>query len=191
MDKPRILAFSGSTRRESFNGRLIRFAASRFEAAGAEVTRLDLGDYPLPIFNQDDEAEQGSPPGLPKLKDLFEAHDGIAIACPEYNSSITPLLKNTLDWLSRKHGDEASMRAYRGKTAVLFSASGGRLGGMRGLVHVRAVLNNLGVLVLPDQLAVAAAHQAFDDRGQLVGESHRNSVDRIAKKFIDTLKRLA
>ena len=191
MDRPRILAFSGSTRRESFNGRLIRFAASRFEAAGADVTRLDLGDYPLPIFNQDDEAEQGSPAGLAALKDLFEAHDGIAIACPEYNSSITPLLKNTLDWLSRKHGDEASMRAYRGKTAALFSASGGRLGGMRGLVHVRAILNNLGVLVLPDQLAVAAAHQAFDDRGELVDESQRNSVDRIAEKFIDTLQRLA
>lgn len=191
MNKPRVLAFAGSLRRESLNRRLIHYAASRFEAAGADVTLLDLGEYPLPIFNQDEEAEQGSPPGLPELKNLFETHDGLAIACPEYNSSITPLLKNTLDWLSRTHGDETPVRAYRGKTAALFSASAGRLGGMRGLLHVRAVLNTLGVLVLPDQLAVAAAHQAFDGNGDLRTESYRDNTDRIARKLVDTLRRLA
>ena len=189
MTKPRILAFSGSSRRESLNQRLARYGATRLEAAGADVTLIDLADHPLPLFNQDEEAEHGAPAGLAELKDLFEAHEGLLIACPEYNGSITPLLKNTLDWLSRRHGDEASMRAYRGKTAALLSASGGRLGGLRGLVHVRSILNNLGVLVLPNQLAVAGAYKAFDDDGALVSDGYRDSLEVIATRLTDTAAR--
>ncbi len=191
MSKPRILAFSGSARRESFNQRLVAFAAREAEDAGADVTLINLGDYPMPLFNQDDEAEQGPPENQLKLKQLFVEHDALLIAAPEYNSSITPLLKNTLDWLSRRYGDEPPMVPYRGKTAALLSASPGGLGGLRGLVTVRSVLNSLGVLVLAQQVAVGSAGSAFDTQGNLDNESQAKQVRGLVESLIDTSTRLA
>src|SRR5262249_15022647 len=156
---PRILAFAGSTRRESFNKKLLQHAAKGAREAGAEVTLLDLKDIPLPLFDQDLEAEHGMPDNGAKLKKLFIDHDGLLIASPEYNSSVTAVLKNALDWVSRPAPGEPSLVAFRGKVAALLSASPGALGGLRGLVHVRSILGNIGVIVLPEQFAVPRAQE--------------------------------
>lgn len=167
---PKILVLAGSTRRQSFNRRLATAAAGFCREQGAEVTQLELADYPLPLYSQDLESEQGLPANAVELKRIFQAHDAFVIACPEYNGSITPLLKNTIDWVSRRAPGEASMVAYKGKTATLISASAGALGGLRGLVHVRAILSNIGVLVLPAQVAVSKADQVFGADGSLSDE---------------------
>jgi NAD(P)H-dependent FMN reductase len=159
---PRFLAFAGSTRRESFNKKLVQNATKGARAAGAEVTLLDLKDFPLPLFDQDLEAERGMPDHGAKLKQLFIDHDGLLIASPEYNSSITAVLKNVIDWVSRPAPGEPPLVAFKGKVATLMSASPGALGGLRGLVHVRSILGNIGVIVLPDQIAVAKAREAFN-----------------------------
>lgn len=190
MPSPRILAFSGSARRESFNQRLAAAAAESARAAGADVTLVNLRDYPMPIFNQDDEAENGQPDAAKALKVLFSEHDGLLIASPEYNGLLTPLLKNTLDWLSRQHDDEAKMMAYTGKIAAIMGASGGSLGGLRGLVHVRALLTNLGVTVVPKQHALSAAHKAFNDDGSLANESDQSSVDAVAGQLVELCRKL-
>src|SRR5262249_59967372 len=144
--RPRILAFAGSLRRDSFNKKLVPIAAKGARDAGAEVTRIDLKDFPLPLFDQDLEAEQGMPENGKKLKQLFIDHDGLLLACPEYNSSITAVLKNAIDWVSRPAPGEPPLVAFRGKGVTLMSASPGALGGLRGLVHVRSILGNIGVI---------------------------------------------
>lgn len=191
MRKPRILAFSGSARRESFNQRLVEFAATNARAAGAEVTVINLRDFPMPIMNQDIEREEGPPENATRLKTLFIEHDGLLLAAPEYNSSITPLLKNTLDWVSRRVGDEPPMVAYRNKTAALLSASPGRLGGLRGLVHTRAILSTLGMLVMPGQASISSAAAAFDENGALLHDYDRNTVNSLVGDFITLMKRFA
>jgi chromate reductase len=136
----KILAFAGSLRRESFNQRLLQVALEGARAAGAEVTLISLAEHELPLMNQNLEARDGLPENARKLKDLFLAHDGLLLACPEYNGSITPLLKNTLDWVSRPDGKEAGLKPYHGKVVGLVSASAGKLGGLRGLRHVSGCL---------------------------------------------------
>ena len=155
---PRILALAGSLRKESYNKKLVKIAMHGASAAGAEVTYLDLRDYPLPIFDEDLEAAQGMPEAGKKLKQLLIDHDGFLLACPEYNSSITAALKNAIDWASRPVPGVAPLACFTGKTAALLSASPGALGGLRGLVHVLSILGNINVLVLPDQIAVMNAH---------------------------------
>ena len=188
--KPRILAFAGSARRDSFNKKVIRIAAEAAEQAGAEVTVLDLVDYPLPLYDGDTEAEDGLPENARNLKQFFLDHDGLMISAPEYNSSITPLLKNTIDWVSRPLEGEPPLAAYKDKVAVLMAASPGALGGLRGLVHVRAILQNIGVMVLPDQRAVSGAGSAFDDSGQLKDEKLRQSVQSLGTKLVNVLTQL-
>ena len=184
MRKPQILAFSGSARRESINQKLVSVAAELARDAGADVTLINLRDYPMPLFNQDEEAEFGEPTGARELKALFVAHDGLLIASPEYNGLITPLLMNTLDWLSRKAGDEPPMIAYRDKTAALLATSHGRLGGLRGLVHARALLTNLGVTTLPKQAAIAGAGDAFDADGRLTRDADIRLVDAVVTALV-------
>ena len=157
MSNPRILAFAGSARTDSYNARLVQVAAEGARTAGADVTVLNLKEYPLPLFDEDIEQEQGMPENAKKLKQLFLDHDGLLISSPEYNSSITPLLKNTIDWVSRPAEGEPMLAAYQGKVAALMAASPGGLGGLRGLVHVRSILSSIGVIVLPDQIAVSRA----------------------------------
>lgn len=188
MSTPRILAFAGSARRESFNKKLIQIAAAGAEAAGASVTLIDLADFELPLFNQDLEAEKGLPEKAVALKKLFVEHDGLLMACPEYNSSITPLWKNTIDWVSRQAPGEGPLAAFKGKVATIMSASPGKLGGLRGLVHVRSILGNIGVIVLPDQIAVSEAHGAFTPDGRLQDAKLYESIEGLGRKLAEFLK---
>ena len=176
-DTLRILAFAGSTRRESFNKKLVQIAAAGAREAGADVTNIDLRDYRLPVFDQDHESEQGKSDHAKALKQMMIDHDAFLIAAPEYNSSITGVLKNSIDWVSRPDdGEAAPLVAYRGKVVTLMSASPGALGGLRGLVHLRSILGNLGCIVLPNQAAVPKAHEAFKDDGTLVDDAQQQRI---------------
>jgi NAD(P)H-dependent FMN reductase len=127
-----------------------------------------------------------------RLKRLMVEHDGLLIASPEYNSSITAVLKNTIDWVSRRAGDEVPLVAFRGKVATLMSASPGALGGLRALVHVRSILGNIGVIVLPEQIAVAKAHEAFNPDGSLKDPKQHANILELGKTlaaFVAKLKK--
>ncbi len=187
---PKILAFAGSTRTESFNKRLVRIAVAGAQAAGAEVTLIDLRDYPLPLFDGDLETRERLPANGRKLKDLFLAHHGLLMSCPEYNSSITGVWKNTIDWVSRPVPGEAALAGFDGKVAALMSASPGALGGLRGLVHVRAILGNIRVLVLPDQVAVPKASEAFNSDGSLKDPKQHAAVEALGAKLTQVLSKL-
>src|SRR3954453_12229339 len=188
--KPRILAFAGSLRRESFNKKLVPIAAKAARDAGAEVTLIDLKDFPLPLFEQDLEAGQGMPENGTKLKKLFIDHDGLLVASPEYNSSVTAVLKNVIDWVSRPAPGEPPLVAFRGKAATLMSASPGALGGLRGLVHLRSILGNIGVIVLPDQVSVAKAHDAFRPDGSLTDPKQQAGIEELAEELASILMKL-
>ncbi len=191
MAPPKILAFAGSTRSASYNKQLVRAAADAARAAGAEVTVIDLRDFPLPLFDEDLESELGLPDNAKKLKALLRDSDGLLIASPEYNSSLTAVLKNSIDWASRAETDEEPpLLAFRGKVAALLSASPGALGGLRGLVHLRAILGNLGVLVAPDQVAVSKAYEAFDAAGQLKEDRVARQVANVVQALVALLKKL-
>ena len=165
----RILAFSGSSRTGSFNTSLLKIAVAGARAAGASVTEVALRDYAMPLYDGDLEAKEGLPDGVKRLQQVFLQHDALLIACPEYNSSITPLLKNSIDWGSRPAPNQQSLAAFEGKVAGLIAASPGGLGGLRGLFHVRDILQNIRVTVLPDpfMVAVPRAHDAFNDDSTL------------------------
>jgi NAD(P)H-dependent FMN reductase len=158
----KILAFSGSIRRDSWNRKLIQVAVDATRAAGGEVTLIDLADYPLPLYDGDLEDREGLPDNALRLKALFKEHDGLLIASPEYNSSIPPLLKNALDWVSREWQGESGLVPYQNKVAAILAASPGQFGGMRMLPHLRQILNTLGVLTLPGQFSLPHADTTFD-----------------------------
>ncbi len=185
-DTVKILAFAGSARAQSFNKKLVKIAAEGAKDAGAEITFLDFRDLPMPLYDEDLEAQSGLPENVLEFKRLLKTHHGFLIACPEYNSSITPLLKNAIDWASRPEPEGtplANISAFRGKTAAIMAASPGGLGGLRGLVHVRAILGNIGVIVIPEQRAVGNAYQAFDDNGNLKDNGERNAIRDIGVKL--------
>ena len=190
MSIPKILAFAGSSRRESFNKKLVKIAAEGARLAGAEVTYVDFKDLPMPLFDEDLEAEQGIPENVKTFKAVMKAHQGLLIACPEYNSSITPLLKNAIDWASRPEPGEPGLICFRDKVAVIMSTSPGALGGLRGLVHVRAILGNIGVLVLPNQKGIAKAHEAFDENGQLKDEQQQQEIHQLGNKLATVVAKL-
>jgi NAD(P)H-dependent FMN reductase len=187
---PRILAFAGSLRRGSFNKKLLPIAAKGAREAGAQVTLIDLNDFPLPLFNQDLEAEQGVPENARKLKQVFIDHDGLLIAAPEHNSSITAVLKNAIDWVSRPAPGESPLLAFRGKVASLMSASPGPLGGLRALVHVRSILGNIGVIVLPEQVTVAQAPEAFNPDGSLRDSRQQAGIEGLGRTLASFLMKL-
>lgn len=186
----KILAFAGSTRTESFNKKLIKVAAAGATAAGAQVTLIDLRDFPLPLYDGDLEATGGIPENGLKLKALFVEHRGLLISSPEYNSSIPGTLKNALDWVSRSAPGEKPLTAYANKVAGLVSASPGALGGLRGLVHLRAMLGNIKVLVVPEQASVSKANEAFNPDGSLKDEKQRGQVEGVGKAVATLLAKL-
>jgi chromate reductase, NAD(P)H dehydrogenase (quinone) len=187
---PKILAFSGSARKESYNQKLVQIAAHGAQQADAEVTVVNLADYPMPIFNQDLEMAEGMPKHARAFKELLIEHDGFLIASPEYNSAFSPLLKNAIDWASRREGDETPLLAFRGKVAVIMAASPSALGGMRGLVFLRMLLANIGIIVLPDQLAVALADKAFHESGCLLDETKQDAALKLGLSLAQHLQKL-
>lgn len=188
---PKILCFAGSTRGESFNKKLCRLAAAAIDTAGGEATCIDLRDLPLPIFDQDLEARAGLPDNAKTLKNLLLTHAGLLIASPEYNSSITAVLKNAIDWASRLDPPGSpNLACFTGKVAAIMSASPGALGGLRGLVHLRSILGNIQVLVLPDQIAIVKAHEAFAADGSLKDPQQQAALERISQKLVATVSKL-
>ena len=192
MSTPRILAFGGSLRRDSFNQKLAAIAAEGAREAGAEVTLISLRDFPMPLFDQDLEAEHGMPAEAKRLKELFLSHQGLLIASPEYNSGYSAALKNAIDWVSRSETpDEPALSALAGKSAVIMAASPGGLGGLRGLVPLRMLLGNLGITLLPDQLAIPSALQAFGPDGHLVDPKQEEKVKALGAALAVQLKKVS
>ena len=169
MPNPKILVFPGSTRAGSHNVRLAALAAKELTLMDVDVTSISLADYPLPLYEGDLEANAGAPANALKLKQMIMAHNGVFIASPEYSASVTPVLKNAIDWVSRvrERGDPA-YAAFRGRVFAISSASPGRSGGLRSLMALRQILElGCGALVIPEQVSVPRADQAFDDMDNL------------------------
>jgi chromate reductase, NAD(P)H dehydrogenase (quinone) len=190
MNQPRLIAFAGSLRTASFNKQLVHIAADAARAAGAEVTLVDLRELALPLFDQDLEDASGLPEGAKRFKTLLRESDGFLISSPEYNSSVSGVLKNAIDWVSRPESDdEPPLVAFHGKTAALLAASPGALGGLRGLVHLRSLLENIGVLILPEQVCISAAYEAFAD-GKLKNEHSAKKVAHLAQSLVTIVGKL-
>jgi NAD(P)H-dependent FMN reductase len=185
-----ILVFAGSTRRESLNRMLAREAARAVEAAGGHATLLELADFPLPLYNGDLEAESGPPENAFRLQEIISAHAGLIVVSPEYNHSISALLKNTLDWVSRTPRVKGA-NPFAGKVAGLMAASPGALGGLQGLDTAHRVLATLGALVLPRLVAVPRADQVFDADGHLVDEASARRVTELAAEVVAVAGKLA
>ncbi len=185
----KMLSFAGSARESSINKKLARLGAKIANAAGVETKFVDLRDYSLPIYEGDYEENNPYPEKAQKLKQLFQDSHGFLIASPEYNSSISALLKNTIDWLSRSSDGGTDLSAFSGKVVALVSASPGQLGGLRGLNHIRSIMSNIGCFVLPSQLAVAQGFSIFDEQGTLNKELVANQFNSIIQSLIETTKR--
>lgn len=192
MTTPKLLAFSGSLRRQSFNTMLVKVAAAGATQAGAEVTVIHLKDYPMPLYDQDWSDQHGMPDSVLQLKALAKAHQGYLIASPEYNGSLTGALKNTIDWLSRPEPNDSplGLTCFRDKTAAIMATSPGGLGGLRGLSHLRTILSGVGVLVIPDQKAVPGAANVFDGAGNLTDAAQRDSIYALGAKLAQVTGRL-
>jgi len=187
--KPKILALAGSAREESVNKKLIRFAAKDIQ--NADVTVIDIRDYPIPLYDGDLEAAEGLPKNAKILKKMFIEHDGFLIASPEYNSSVSGVLKNLIDWVSRpENSDPVYLVAFKGKAAAIMSASPGNLGGLRGLFHLRSILSNVGTLVLPDLVTVRNAYEAFDEHGNLKDVKKAEAIHNLAQELVSTSDKL-
>lgn len=187
---PRILAFAGSTRLDSYNKKLVQIAAEGARKAGAEATFVDLRDFPMPLFDEDLEARDGIPETVMEFKQLMLDHQGLLIASPEYNSSLTAVLKNAIDWASRPVEGEAPLGCFVDKVAAIMSASPGTLGGLRGLVHLRAILGNIKVLVLPDQIALPKAYEAFNPDGTLKDSTQHRAIAQLGENVATVVRKL-
>jgi chromate reductase len=188
----KILVIPGSLRTRSYNVRLAALAAKELTLADADVTRISLADYSLPLYDADLEAKAGPPQDAVKLKQMMMGHQGVFIASPEYNASITPLLKNTIDWISRvRERGESPLAAYKDRVFALGSASPGRFGGMRSLLALRQVLEvGCGALVIPDQVSVAQAEHAFDERDNLRDETTAGQLRKVVRRLIDMARQV-
>jgi len=184
--QPKILAFAGSTRIDSFNKKLIHAAARIAKNTTAHITIADLGEYPMPIYNADEEKIHGLPSSVQSFQLLLRSHDAFLIASPEYNGAVPGLLKNALDWASRPIPGEPPLVAFSGKVAAILSASPGALGGLRGLLQLRMILWNLGLLVLPDQVTISRAHEAFSKDGQLMDKAKLEKVQHLITQLTET-----
>ena len=188
----KLLFLAGSTRKDSLNKKLAKYASIRAAAMGAEVKFIDLADFEMPIYNGDYEEANGLPENAIKLKNLFIEHDGFFIASPEYNSSFPPVLKNALVWISRPHEDnEESLKAYNNKVAALGAVSPGGLGGIRGLVPLRMMLGNINVTLTPTQVCVSDGYNAFNDEGDMIKDDQKGLLEKTVKQFVETAQKLS
>src|SRR5690349_9802693 len=185
MPQPKILAFSGSARKESLNQKLLLATVEAVRAAGGEVTLISLRDYPLPLYDGDLEDAEGLPANARKLIDLIKGHAGLLVASPEYNSMITPLLKNTLDWCTRDDDNNP----FPGRVAAVVSASPGALGGIRSLKLAQQLLLHLGCHIVPGNTMLPQAHKAFGPDGKLTEPRTQKSVQELAAKLVETVRK--
>lgn len=191
MSAPKLVALSGSARRASLNRAVLATATSAATEAGADLTLVDLNDFPLPLYNQDLEDEAGLPDPAKRLKAIFREADGFIFASPEHNSTYSALLKNTIDWCSRAESeDEAPLAAFAGKSALLFAASPSPLGGLRGLFALREMLQNLRVTVHPEILAVRSAHEVISD-GVVTDATWSKRIADLATDYVAFAAKLA
>lgn len=187
---PKILAFAGSLRKDSLNKKVVRVAAEGARKAGAEVTLIDLKDFPMPIYDADLQAAEGFSEHANRFQQILLAHDGLLISSPEYNSSLPGGLKNAIDWASRANGDVKLGAAFKGKVAGIMSASPGSFGGLRCLNHLRSVLSILLVNVLPEEFAITFAHEAFDENGNFKDAKMQNLIEKHAANVVEMLKKI-
>ena len=185
LEAPRILAFSGSARRDSLNQKLLNAVVASVQQAGAVVTPISLNDFTLPLYDGDLEDSDGFPENAQKLVQLITAHHGLLIASPEYNSMMTPMLKNTIDWCSR-----AEENPFIGKVVAVVSASPGPFGGLRSLTLVRQLLTNLGAHIVPVQCVLPQADKAFDTEGRLTSPRTQISSATVAKALVEISRKL-
>ena len=189
-NKPKILAFAGSLRKHSFSRRILKAAIKGAEAAGAEVTSIDLRDYPMPIYNPDDHEKNGFDENALKLQGLLTQHDGLLIASPEYNGSLPAVLKNAIDWASRPSDRYARSKVFPGKVAAIMASSPGSLGGVRSLMHLRGVLSSVGVHVLPQEVAVTFAEDKFSGDGEeMIDEKMKEMLEALGASLVEMLKK--
>jgi chromate reductase len=189
---PKILVFAGSLRSGAYSGRTADVAQRDLAMQGAEVTRISLADYPLPILDEDLEKEKGIPDTAVKLARQVVAHDGLLIATPEYNGSIPPLLKNAIDWVSRVHRDNGRpVRPLAGKVAGLCSSSNGRFAGIRCINHLRAVLVRCQMEVVTPECSVPEGKDAFDEDGNFRDERLHKSMEHLCRTLIETSRLLS
>ena len=193
MRTPKILVIPGSLRVASHNARLAALAAKELALAEAEVTRISLADYPLPLFDTEMTAEIGPPQHAVQLQRMLEAHQGVFITSPEYSASVTPLIKNTIDWLSRSRGrGEPTYAAFRNCVFAIGAASSGPGGGMRSLMALRQILElGCGALVIPEQIAVGNAAEAFDEMDNLKDQSAGAALKAMARRLVELARAAA
>lgn len=183
MSAPRILIFAGSARREALSKRLLSACFRPLECAGAQLNVVDLADYPAPLYNGDLEAESGIPASMVNMQQHLAASDGLLVVSPEYNGSIPPLLKNTLDWCSRPNPADPERSGggiFAGRPAAVLASSPGPMGGMRVLFHLRDILGYLGMYVIPQQLGVGQAGSAIGDDLRLIDPRQQAMLEAIA-----------
>jgi NAD(P)H-dependent FMN reductase len=187
----KILVIPGSLRTGSLNAKLAAVAAHQFAQAGVEVTRLSLADFPLPIYDGDLQTRSGVPKNAVDLKRMIGAHHGVLIVTPEYNSSVPALLKNAIDWVSRvQDTHESRGQVFRSRAFAVAGASHGRLGGARALAALRLILSACHALVIPNQLALAFADEAYDDRDRLKHPPDIEALGAMVRQLIDVSQRL-
>jgi len=191
MSALKILVIPGSLRTGSLNARLAAAAAYQFAQAGAEVTRISLGDFPLPIYDGDLQTRSGVPKNAINLKRMIGAHHGVLIVTPEYNSSVPPLVKNTIDWVTRvQDGQETRGQVFRERAFAIAAASESRLGGTRALAALRLVLTACHATVIPNQLALSFASEAYDDMDSLKHPADIEALNALVRQLIDVSQRM-
>jgi chromate reductase len=191
MSALKILVIPGSLRTGSLNARLAAAAAYEFAQADAEVTRISLGDFPLPIYDGDLQTKSGVPKNAINLKRMIGAHHGVLIVTPEYNSSVPPLVKNTIDWVTRVQDvPEARGQVFRERPFAIAAASASRLGGTRALAALRLILSACHATVIPNQLALSFADQAYDDMDRLKHPADIEALNALVRQLIDVSQRM-
>jgi chromate reductase, NAD(P)H dehydrogenase (quinone) len=187
---PKILVIPGSLRIASYNGRLAALAAKELALADAEVTRISLVDYPLPLFDAEMPAEVATPQNAVQLRRMVEAHQGVFMTSPEFSASVTPLIKNTIDWLSRPRArGEPAHEIFKDRVFAIGAASPGGDGGVRSLMALRQILElGCGALVIPEQISVANAGAAFDDMDELKDLHLAASLKTLARRLVELVR---
>jgi len=189
-NKTKILAFAGSLRKDSYSKRVVQTAIRGAEKAGAEVSFVDLRDYPMPIYNPDDHAQKGFDENALRFQRLLTEHDGLLIASPEYNGSLPAALKNAIDWASRQSDRYERSDVFQGKVAAIITASPGSFGGIRSLSHLRGVLMSVGINVLSSEIAVSFVGDKFDgDGAKMTDEKMKESLEKLGSSLAEMLNK--